>query len=219
MWQAVSPRGFAKTCSEECRRKLRLESKRRYNKKKADKRPLLTCATPGCDKQFPAYKNSKFCPKHRGDYYQPHHKAQRRTDAATRYWKDPVRARAIASAKKKAALAKDPEKVRAKKRAAYHASVAKNPEKIRAQQHASYRRRFLKDPGKVRAAGRANYHKHADKIKEKKRAEWAAAPVLARAKQRAKQASRKARHPRRVKALSKAREIRRREYISRERGW
>jgi hypothetical protein len=170
------PRGPKSTCSKKCERRLINERKRGYNKTKADKRPLLTCDTPGCEEQFPAYKSSKFCPKHRGDYYQLHHKQKRNIKALEVYWKDPKKARAKNNAKVKAQRAKNLDHVRSKRRRHYHTSLAKNPEKIRAQQHASYRRRFLKDPKKVRekvrADGRANYHKHAEKIKEKDRAEY-----------------------------------------------
>ena len=212
-------RSVKKTCSSDCARKLKLERRRRDNQKKAEKRPLLTCATPGCEEEFPAYKSSKFCPKHRGDYYQPHQKAIRWAAATGRYWKDPEAGRAIGRAKRKASLAKDPAKFRAKKNAAYHRSVAKNPEKISAQQHARYRRWYLKDPKRARAMALANYYKHADKINARLRAEYASDVELARAKQRAKQASRKERHPRRYKALSKARDQRRLDRIRRERGW
>jgi hypothetical protein len=212
-------RGFTKTCSAECRRKLKLERKRRDNQKKADKRPLLICATPGCEETFRAYKSSKFCPKHRGDYYQPHQKAQRRADATARYWADPKKARADASAKAKAQRAKDPEHVRAKKRRHNQTAIAKDPEKFKAQQHVRYRRWYSKDLKKSRAKANANYAKHADKINARLRAEYASDVELARAKQRAKQASRKERHPRRYKALSKARDQRRLDRIRRERGW
>jgi hypothetical protein len=212
-------RSIKKTCSPDCARKLRLEWKRQDNKKKADKRPLLTCDTPGCEERFSAYKNSKFCPKHRGDYNQPHHKEIRWAAATGRYWKDQKKARAKNNAKRAATKAKDPEKWRAKKRKWYHTAVAKNPEKIRAQQHAAHLRWYYKDIKKSRAKGRANYARHADKTNARLRAEYASDLELARAKARAKQASRKERHPRRVKALSKAKEQRRRDRISRERGW
>lgn len=184
-------RGNAKTCSPGGIRKLRLEAKRRHNQKKAAKRPKLICATPECGAEFEAYKSSKFCPKHRRNYYQPHHRQKRNIKALEVYWKDPKKARAKNSAKLRAQLAKNPEHVRAKKLRYYHTSVANNPEKIRGQQHASYRRRFLKDPKKVRADGLANYYRHADKIKEKDRTEYWADPVLSRAKQRVKQKSKK----------------------------
>ena len=95
-------RGVKKTCSPGCAHNLLLERKRRDNKKKAEKRPWLTCDTPGCEEQFPAYKSSKFCPKHRGDYYQPHHKEKRNLKALQVYWKDPEKARAKNNAKDKA---------------------------------------------------------------------------------------------------------------------
>ena len=212
-------RSVKKTCSSDCAHKLLLERKRRDNQKKAAKRPLLTCATPGCEETFRAYKSSTYCPKHRGDYYQPHQMAQRRADATGRYWKDQEAGRAIGRAKRKAALAKDPAKFRAMKNAANRRSAAKNPEKFKAQQHARYRRWFLKDPKRARAMGLANYYKHADKVNARLRAEYASDLELARAKQRAKQASRKERHPRRYKALSKARDKRRLDRIKAERGW
>jgi hypothetical protein len=203
-------RSVKKTCSPGCARKLRLEWKRRDNQKKAEKRPLLTCATPGCEEQFTAYKSSKFCPKHRGDYYQPHQMAQRRADATARYWKDPVAGRAKGRAKRKAALAKDPAKFRAKKNAAYHADFAKDPEKYRAKG----RKHYHKDIKKSRAWGRSNYAKHADKINARQKAAYWADPELSRAEQRAKQASRKERHPRRYRALQKAKDQRRRDKAS-----
>jgi hypothetical protein len=212
-------RSVKKTCSPDCARKLRLEWKRQDNKKKADKRPLLTCDTPGCEETFRAYKSSKFCPKHRGDYHQPHHIEQRRADATARYWANPKKARAEASAKAKAQRAKDPGHIRAKKRRHNQTAIAKDPEKFKAQQHVRYRRWYTKDLKKSRAAGRANYAKHADKINARVRAAYASDVELARAKQRAKQASRKARHPRRVKALQKATYNRRLDRIRRERGW
>jgi hypothetical protein len=209
--------GPKSTCSKKCERRRINERKRGYNQKKAEKRPPLTCDTPGCDEQFPAYKNSRFCPKHRGDYDQPHHKENRRAAATGRYWKDPKTARANSNAKAIATRAKDPKTARAKKKAAYDAAVAENPQKVR--EHKSYRRRVVKDPKKVRADGLANYYKHADKINAKDRAEYGVDLELSRAKGRAKQKSRKVRHPRRVRALQKAKDERRRDRISRERGW
>jgi predicted nucleic acid-binding Zn ribbon protein len=199
-------RGIKKTCSPECARELRLEWKRRDNQKKAAKRPKLICATPDCGVEFEAYKNSKFCPKHRGTYNQPHHKEKRRATATAKYWKDPKKARAKNNAKAKAARANDPVKWRAKRNAAYHAAVAKNPEKVRAQQHASYRRQFEKDPEKFRARGNAGYHKNAEKVNARLRAVYASDLALSRAKERAKQKSRQERHPRRFRALARARD-------------
>jgi hypothetical protein len=208
--KGFAARGIKKTCSRECARELRLTLRRQGNKKKATQRPKLICATPDCGEEFETYKNSKFCPKHRRNYNQPHHKENRWAAATARYWKDPKKARAKNNAKGRAARAKNPEKVRAKKRAAYRAAVAKNPEKVRAQQHASYRRQFEKDPKKFRARGNASYHKNAEKINARLRAVYASDLELARAKNRAKTRSRLERHPRRFRALARARDARRR---------
>jgi hypothetical protein len=202
--------GRKSTCSAKC--KLRDEQDRLAERDFSPKKPRM-CEL--CKARPVYYRSAMTCLECRDEYA----KMMRSTQAVNRYWAHPEAARAKENAKKKAALAKDPAKVRAKKNAAYHRSVAKNPEKISAQQHTRYRRWYSKDPKRARAMGLANYYKHADKINARLRAEYASDVELARAKQRAKQASRKARHPRRVKALSKAREQRRRDMIRRERGW
>jgi hypothetical protein len=199
-------RGVKKTCSPGCARKLKLARRRKDNEKKAAERPLLTCRTPDCEEKFPAYKGSKYCRKHRRNYNQPHHKQKRNTRAVEKYWKDSVLARAKNNAKAKATRAKDPEKYRAKKRVRNKKDYWKDPEKSRAKG----RGRYWKDVKKSRAKGRGNYAKNKDKIDARQKAAYWKDPVLARAKNKAKTESRKLRHPRRFRALARARDARRR---------
>jgi hypothetical protein len=189
------------TCSPKCRHKLKLENKRRSSQKKAAKREWPACRTPGCGEKFKPYKGSKYCPKHRGDYNQPHHKQKRNAKALQVYWNDPVKARAKASAKKKKALAKNPEKVRAKKRAAYRRLFAANPERFRA----AGRKGYHKNIKKSRAQANARYARNAEKINARQTAAYWIDVELSRAKGRAKRKSRKERHPRLVRAQEKAR--------------
>jgi hypothetical protein len=189
--------GRKSTCSAKC--KLRDEQDRLAERDFSPKQ-ARRCAL--CKARPVYYRSAMTCLECRDEYA----KMMRNTQAVDRYWVDPETARAKKNAKTKATKAKDPAKYRGKKRAAYHAAVAKNPEKVRAQQHASYRRQFEKDPEKFRARGNAGYHKNAEKVNARLRAVYASDLALSRAKERAKQKSRQERHPRRFRALARARD-------------
>ena len=198
--------GRKSTCSAKC--KLRDEQDRLAARDFSPKKPRI-CAL--CKVRPVYYRSAMTCLECRDEYADMMRNAQ----AVNRYWADPEAARAKSNAKAKAARAKDPVKWRAKKNAAYHADFAKDPEKYRAKGRTQY----AKDLKKSRANGRATYAKHADEINAQKRAEYASDVELARAKQKTKTKSRQERHPRRFRALRKAVDQRRRDRISRERGW
>jgi hypothetical protein len=159
-----------------------------------------------CKKLPVHYRAAKTCLECRDEY----RTQMRRTADTARYWKDPVKARAEKNAIKKATKAKDPEKWNAKKRARYRAAVAKDPEKMQVQAHASYLRQKAKDPEKLLAQANARYAKNADRINAQARDRYWKDPVTARAKNRAKQKSRKERHPKRFRALRRAADARKR---------